>query len=74
MTPPEPMSTNSQITGGPANYNTQNARVELMEDGEYFASMTDHRKGLWGGGTTEEAALDELVDVIRDAAQLFGDH
>ena len=52
--------------------NTQNVRVELLEDGDYFACMTDHQKGLWGAGPTEDAALDELVEVVREAAQLFG--
>ena len=54
------------------NIDIQNVQVELLEDGDYFACMTDHQKGLWGTGPTEDAALDELVEVIRDAAQLFG--
>jgi hypothetical protein len=54
-----------------SNYDTQNVRIELLEEGEYFASMTDHQSGLWGTGPTEDAALDELVDVLRDAAQTF---
>jgi hypothetical protein len=55
-------------------YTTQNVQVERLENGEYFASMTDHQKGLWGVGPTEDLALDDLVEVIRDAAQLFGQH